>query len=122
MLKLCSGCSLSSQSLSPSSRQHAFLRRSHRTWGEIVVKKSKLVREIKAKPFYLDAHLEQSEFILASGYSLADISTFGYTHVIDEAGLAIDRYPAIARWKASVEATDGFVALSEMVAEGQVES
>lgn len=63
----------------------------------------------------LNAHFERSEFMLASGYSLADISVFGYTHVIDEAGLAFDRYPAIARWKASVEATPGFAPLNEMV-------
>lgn len=62
----------------------------------------------------LNTHLEQSEFVLASGYSLADISLFGYTHVIDEAGIALEQYPAIARWKASVEATPGFRPLSEM--------
>ncbi len=63
----------------------------------------------------LNAHLEKSEFMLASGYSLADISVFGYTHVIDEAGLPFDPYPGIARWKASVEATRGFAPLSEML-------
>jgi len=63
----------------------------------------------------LNEHFERSEFMLASGYSLADIAVFGYTHVIDEAGLAFDRYPAIARWKASVEATPGFAPLKEMV-------
>lgn len=63
----------------------------------------------------LNAHLEQTEFMLASGYSLADISAFGYTHVIDEAGLAFDQYPAIARWKASVEETRGFTPLNEML-------
>ncbi len=62
----------------------------------------------------LDAHLKESEFMLASGYSLADISLFGYTHVIDEAGIAFQPYPNIARWKSSVEATPGFRPLSEM--------
>lgn len=65
----------------------------------------------------LNTHLERSEFVLASGYSLADIAVFGYTHVIDEAGIGFDRYPAIDRWKASVEATPGFVPLSEMLPE-----
>jgi len=63
----------------------------------------------------LNTHLERSRFVLASGYSLADIAVYGYTHVIDEAGIPFDAYPAIARWKAAVEATPGFMPLSAMM-------
>lgn len=62
----------------------------------------------------LDAHLENREFMLKSGYSIADIATFGYVHVLDEAGLSMTDYPAIARWVGSVEKTDGFRPLAEL--------
>lgn len=62
----------------------------------------------------LNAHLEDNTFMLSSGYSLADIAVFGYTHVIDEAGLSFADYPAIARWKEAVEASPGFHSLSLM--------
>ncbi len=74
-----------------------------------------------AKPglSFLNEHLKRYEFMLSSGYSLADISVFGYTHVIDEAGLPFADYPAIARWKSAVEATAGFKPLSQMVPHGE---
>ncbi|MDW3225189.1 MAG: glutathione S-transferase family protein [Paracoccaceae bacterium] len=64
--------------------------------------------------FRLDAHLEQRDFILASGYSIADIAVFGYVHVLEEAGLSMNDYPAIGNWVASVEKTKGFRPLSEL--------
>lgn len=56
----------------------------------------------------LNTHLETREFILASGYSIADIAVFGYVHLIDEAGLSMDDFPDIKRWVGSVAATNGF--------------
>ncbi|WP_187429751.1 Disulfide-bond oxidoreductase YfcG [Roseobacter fucihabitans] len=64
--------------------------------------------------FRLDAHLESREFMLDSGYSLADIAIFGYVHVIAEAGLSLLDYPAISRWITAVEATKGFRPLAEL--------
>jgi len=63
---------------------------------------------------YLDHHLPNSEFTLISGYLLSDIAVFGYTHVIDEAGLLLKDYPGIARGKVSIESTLGFRCLSQM--------
>lgn len=70
----------------------------------------------KAKPGLecLNEHLGENKFMLGSGYSLADIALFGYTHVTEKAGLPLADYPAIARWKAAVEATPGFRSLSLM--------
>ncbi|WP_299679823.1 glutathione S-transferase family protein [uncultured Roseobacter sp.] len=62
----------------------------------------------------LDAHLAHRTFMLQSGYSIADIATFGYVHVLEEAGLSMADYPAIAHWVAAVADTDGFRPLSEM--------
>ncbi|WP_299401810.1 glutathione S-transferase family protein [uncultured Roseobacter sp.] len=67
----------------------------------------------------LDAHLENREFMLDTGYSIADIATFGYVHVLEEAGLRMADYPAIAHWVNSVAQTKGFRPLAEL---GQAES
>lgn len=74
-----------------------------------------------AKPglMRLDAHLAKRTFVLASGYSVADISMFGYVHVLEEAGLKLSEFPNITRWIANVSETDGFVPLAELGASAQ---
>jgi glutathione S-transferase len=62
----------------------------------------------------LNQHLTDNEFVLSSGYSVADIALFGYTHVVEEADIALDDYQAVARWIESVKATHGFQSLSSM--------
>lgn len=62
----------------------------------------------------LDAHLEQRRFMLQSGYSIADIATFGYVHVLEEAGLSMSDYPAIEEWVTHVSRTEGFRPLAEL--------
>lgn len=64
--------------------------------------------------FRLDAHLEGRDFMLASGYSVADIAVFGYVHVLEEAGLTQNDYPSIKRWLTNVEKTEGFRPLVEL--------
>ena len=63
---------------------------------------------------YLNTHLSDKTFMLGNTYSLCDIAVFGYVHVIDEAGIDMSDFPAIAHWTTAVSQTDGFVALSEM--------
>lgn len=62
----------------------------------------------------LDKHLGTRQFMLASGYSIADISVFGYVHVLEEAGLSLEDYPQIARWINEITQTDGFLPLSAL--------
>ena len=64
--------------------------------------------------FRLDSHLADRQFMLASGYSIADIAVFGYVHVLEEAGLSMADYPGIARWVGDVAATHGFRPLQEL--------
>ena len=66
---------------------------------------------------HLDAHLSQRDFIVATGYSVADIVVFGYVHLMDEAGLPQGEFPNVARWISRVAATDGFVPLQMLGAE-----
>ena len=62
----------------------------------------------------LNAHLEQRQFILCSGYSIADIALFGYVHTLAEAGLEHADYPEVLRWIGDVCRTKGFRPLSEL--------
>jgi glutathione S-transferase len=56
----------------------------------------------------LEAHLAENDFLLGDRYTVADIATYGYTHVahevVDMAGRS-----AIASWIGRVEAQAGFM-------------
>lgn len=56
----------------------------------------------------LDLHLADREFVLRSGYSIADIAIFGYVHLIGEAGIDCVDYPQIARWVDRVARTPDY--------------
>ena len=56
----------------------------------------------------LDDHLAGREFA-AGGFSVADLSLYAYTHVADEAGLELARFPSVTAWLRRVEAQPGFV-------------
>ena len=62
----------------------------------------------------LDAHLSNHHFVLDTGYSIADIAMFGYVHVLEEADLSLQDYPAIARWIERVTETEGFSPLVQL--------
>ncbi len=62
----------------------------------------------------LNEHLSNRQFMLSSGYSIADIAIFGYVHVIEEAGLSLSDYSAIAAWIDAVTQTEGFRPLSQL--------
>src|SRR5712691_1169330 len=59
----------------------------------------------------LDEHLDGREFLVGDGYSIADISLYAYTHVADEGGFDLGRYPAVRTWLDRVAARPGHVAI-----------
>ena len=60
-------------------------------------------REVHRLFGVLDKHLFQNEY-LAGDYSIADIAHFTWVRGHDWAGVALDPYPHIQRWLASIEA------------------
>ncbi|MDQ6775641.1 MAG: glutathione S-transferase family protein [Actinomycetota bacterium] len=46
----------------------------------------------------LEHHLESRSFLVGERYTIADIALYAYTHVADEAGLDLERFPAIRAW------------------------
>ena len=55
----------------------------------------------------LDEHLSKRDWVVAPGYSVADVALYGYLHVADEAGYQLP--PAVGAWLERVEATPRFV-------------
>lgn len=62
----------------------------------------------------LNTHLCGRQFMLDTGYSVADISIFGYVHVLEEAGLSGADFPHIMTWVARVRSTADFVELENL--------
>jgi glutathione S-transferase len=55
----------------------------------------------------LDDHITGRDFVVESGYSVADIALYGYVHIAPEAGYVLP--DAIRAWLERVEAQPGFI-------------
>jgi len=60
----------------------------------------------------MEKHLEANEWFVGAGMTLADICLYAYTHVAEEGGFTLSRYPAVGRWIARVAAQPGHVTIS----------
>ena len=61
----------------------------------------------------MESHLETGrEWLVGDGMTLADVSLYAYTHVADEGGFELERYPAIRAWLERVAAVPGHVPIS----------
>jgi glutathione S-transferase len=60
----------------------------------------------------MEKHLATQDFFVDSGYSVADIALYAYTHEAATGGFDLDRYPNIKNWLARIEAQPRFVAQS----------
>jgi glutathione S-transferase len=57
----------------------------------------------------MNSHLAAQEFFVTGRYSIADIALFAYTHVADQGGFELERFPAVTAWVARVRAQPGHV-------------
>lgn len=57
----------------------------------------------------MEKQLAGQDFFVDSGYCVADIALYAYTHEAHRGGFDLTAYPAIRAWLARVEATPGFV-------------
>lgn len=60
----------------------------------------------------MERQLAQTPFLVGENYSIADIALYAYTHVAHDGGYSLERYPAIRRWLARVEAEPGYFKMS----------
>ena len=56
----------------------------------------------------LEQGLIGREYLVANRYTLADIGLYAYTHVAEEGGFPLDRYPAIRSWCARIAARPAY--------------
>ena len=52
----------------------------------------------------MEAHLATHRFFVGERFGLADIALYAYTHVADEGGFDLAKYPAIRAWITRVAA------------------
>lgn len=56
----------------------------------------------------LDAHLATRGWLVGDAPTIADLSVYAYAHLAEEAGIALEPYPAFRAWVDRVEALPGF--------------
>jgi glutathione S-transferase len=59
----------------------------------------------------MDEHLDGRGFFVGDRLSLADIALYAYTHVADDGGFDLPRYPSVVRWLERVAAQPGYLAM-----------
>jgi len=60
----------------------------------------------------MEQHLSSHSFFVAERYTIADIGLFAYTHVAEEGGFALEKFPAIQDWLARVKAQPRYISIT----------
>jgi glutathione S-transferase len=60
----------------------------------------------------MERHLATAEFLVGGTYTIADIALYAYTHVADDAGFEMTRYPAIAAWLERIRRQPGHIPIT----------
>ena len=60
----------------------------------------------------MDGHLATSDWFVGDAMTIADIALYAYTHVADEGGFDLSRYPAVSDWLARVREQPGHVPMA----------
>ena len=61
----------------------------------------------------MEGHLKDHGSFVGARLTIADIALYAYTHVADEGGFDLSRYPAIEAWCARVAGQPGYVGITE---------
>jgi len=61
----------------------------------------------------MEVHLASREFFVGDRYSIADIALYAYTHVADEGGFDLSRFPAVLGWLERVRRQPGHVPITQ---------
>jgi len=61
----------------------------------------------------MEKHLTSREWFVGNSYSIADIALYAYTHVADEGGFDLAKYPAIRGWLQRVRSQPRHIAITE---------
>ena len=61
----------------------------------------------------MQEHLENHEYLVGEGLSIADISLYAYTHVAPEGGFDLSAYPAVQRWLEAVQSHPKHISMEQ---------
>jgi len=61
----------------------------------------------------MDQHLSDRKFLVRDRYTVADIGLYAYTHVADEGGFDLTRFPAIQAWLERVQSQPRYIGIKE---------
>lgn len=61
----------------------------------------------------MERHLARNDFFVGGRFTIADIALYAYTHVAEEGGFELSRYPAIGSWLARVAAQPDHTPISQ---------
>lgn len=61
----------------------------------------------------MEKRLKEHSFLVGDRYTIADIGLFAYTHVADEGGFSLDKFPAIRAWIERVQAQPNHITLTQ---------
>jgi len=57
----------------------------------------------------LEAQLDGRDFLVGGSFSIADLASFAYAHLAEDAGYRLAGYPAVSAWLDRVRAQPRFV-------------
>ena len=60
----------------------------------------------------MENQLQKTPFMVGNQCTIADISLYAYTHVANEGGFDLSRYPAILNWLKNIQSLNGYVAMA----------
>lgn len=60
----------------------------------------------------MERHLRGRVFFIDSGYTIADIALYAYSHAAGEGGFDMSRYPAILAWLNRVRAQERYISMN----------
>lgn len=61
----------------------------------------------------MEKHLSKHQFLVGERYSIADIGLFAYTHVADEGGFDLTRFPAIQAWIERIKSQPQYITIED---------
>jgi glutathione S-transferase len=60
----------------------------------------------------MDRHLRDRVFFVNDQYTIADIALYAYTHVAEEGGFDLERFPALLKWLERVQSRPHYVPMN----------
>jgi glutathione S-transferase len=61
----------------------------------------------------MERHLTNQKFFVGKRYTIADIGLFAYTHVADEGGFDLTRFPALQVWLERVKEQPQYISITQ---------